>query len=148
MGSFIKLALEENPFIDFIITSLTEDPTGFISNGELLDLLDEHFQANALQPLVSNGRKRAPSVILYLLQTICGCDVRNVREKNLRGIRGVRRLDTDTDQPIATKKVESINLDVDPFTYERIIPYHELEVEFKVQQNQRNGKWPVGPPKK
>ena len=90
VGSFIKFALEDNPYIDFIVTSLTADPKGFISFSDIADLLDDHFKQNALPALTGNHRRRVGHLVLDLLKTVCGCDVGGKRNVNKQGIRGVR----------------------------------------------------------
>ena len=132
VGPFLQLSLEENPFIDFLTTSLAVDPEGFISNSDLVDLLDDHFKSNALQPLTGASRRRVPAIILDLLRTMCGCYVRNIHGQK-RGIKGVRRLDSEKDIPVSIRASELKPLNLDPFTYSRIVPYEELSQVFDVQ---------------
>lgn len=138
VGPFVQLTLEDNPFIDFIVTTLTEDKDGFLPNAELLDLLDDHFKGNALQPLNGLGRKRAPGNILDLLKVFFKFDVKNARIGNRRGIRGIRRIDGESDKSILQPKVPFKALDVDPFSRERIVPYEEIRKEIFFDKKNTN----------
>lgn len=129
VGPFIQLTLEDNPFIDFIVTTLTEDKDGFLSNAELLDLLDDHFKGNPCQPLNGLRRKRAPRKILDLLKVFFKFDVKNARVGNKRGIRGIRRIDSKSDKSLIHPKMPFKALDMDPFSRERIVSYEEIRQE-------------------
>ena len=133
VGSYLQDSLEDNPFIDFIVTKLAPDPEGFISNSDLLDLLDEHFKENALPLLPSSSRRRIPAIVLDLLQTVCGCNVKNVRPGSQRGIKGVRIIDSTGSNPVEIKIRKENVFDIDPFEYKKIVNYDELNAAFEVQ---------------
>jgi hypothetical protein len=138
VGPFIQLTLEDNPFIDFIETTFVADKEGFITNAELLDLLDEHFKGNALQPLTGLSRKRAPGTILDLLKVFFKFEVVNTRVENRRGIRGIRLIDVGSDKHAGLPKISYQSLDMDPFSRDRIVPYEEIRKEIVFDLKNKN----------
>jgi hypothetical protein len=102
------------------------DPTGFLSNVNLLESVDVHLRENGFPPLSSKMRNRVPTIIASLLNNLFNCKINEKARKCSWYIRtGVRLVDSPSDIPLVFfAKVNPPNFD--PFACERIVPYSEI----------------------
>lgn len=96
-------------------------------------MLDDFLKENRFPSLSVMSRRRASAFILDIITRIFGVSVRPARQKNFRGMANIRRRDLVNDlnrEELRFTEPKGIQA-IDSFAYGDIIPYNEIETEYK-----------------